>query len=145
MSRQIDNVSPVVAPGAKLDPGAHKRCEPGHSQLPVQHRSSSGHNSSLCQSVERNYFCKLHCYLKVYEMSVDFYNAYSSGSFFILPNFLNRFPFKISSQEPGRMIIYPGSQTGLPNSFIHSCMYSQIVTLAALERLNKNPYRLIIG
>ena len=28
--RQIDNTSPGCAPGGKLVPGSHKRCEHGH-------------------------------------------------------------------------------------------------------------------
>ena len=31
MIRQIDNTSPGGAPGGKLVPGSHKRCELGHT------------------------------------------------------------------------------------------------------------------
>ena len=38
MKRQIDNTSPGGAPGGKLFPGSHKRCEPGH--LVIRHFST---------------------------------------------------------------------------------------------------------
>ena len=31
--RQIDNISPGGAPGGKLVPGSHKRCELGHTVI----------------------------------------------------------------------------------------------------------------
>ena len=52
--RQIDNTSPGGAPGGKLVPGSHKRCELGHTV--IRHPSRGDHDSLWKETTFARFF-----------------------------------------------------------------------------------------